>query len=59
MPTNQELQLQRLEDAVIHLSNIIVRRSGAFEFDADETVAREGTLFNAWAETVRDLRSGG
>jgi hypothetical protein len=59
MPTDQELQIQRLEDALIRLSNIVIRRSGAFETDTDDAVVREGTLFNSWAETVRDLRSGG
>ena len=45
-------RVTHLENAVIHLSNVLERRLGPYEGDSDDRVRSEGTAVRQWAEGV-------
>ena len=51
-------RVTQLENAVIHLSNVLERRLGPYEKDMDDSVRTEGTAVRQWAQMVIAERLG-
>lgn len=53
-----EERVERLEDAVIHLGNIMEHQTMPFSSHVDPTVVSEGRLFWTWAKAMQADRPG-
>ena len=51
-----EAEIKGLQDAAIHLANVLERRGGRFADDVDAIVVHEGRLFWDWAKEVLEAR---
>ncbi len=53
--TNEE-RIAGLEDALIHLSNILELKYGSFASDVNTRVVANGEQIHRWAKSVEDRR---